>query len=193
MDFYELILAGKLNGGGGGGGGQWTTDGLAQGLDPNGSIVISDSVTAIDSQAFRHDIYLTEVRGNGITTLGSEVFRDSTGLIKVFFPNMTANIPVYTFGSCSALTVADLGKTGQINNNSFNGAGAMRTLILRKDGVSALQSWASGTLGGIYSHPAESTIYVPENQISSYQGASNWVSAYNAGVTFAKIEGSIYE
>lgn len=39
MDFYELLLAEKLNGGGGGGSGQWTTNGIAQGLEPSGDIV----------------------------------------------------------------------------------------------------------------------------------------------------------
>ena len=48
-------------------------------------------------------------------------------------------------------------------------------------------------MGGIYNNPTESTIYVPQALIASYQADSKWSLAYNAGVTFLPIEGSIYE
>ena len=48
-------------------------------------------------------------------------------------------------------------------------------------------------MGGIYNNPTESTIYVPQDLISSYQADSKWSLAYNAGATFLPIEGSEYE
>jgi hypothetical protein len=51
----------------------------------------------------------------------------------------------------------------------------------------------ANSFGGIYQNPTESTIWVPSALISVYQTATNWSTLYNMGVTFAPIEGSIYE
>lgn len=193
MDYYASLFASKVSGGGGGGSGEWTSDGIAQGLEPNGVIILGSDVTSIANSAFQNNTKITKIVGENVTTLGLDVLRGCSALTEAYFPQMTSNVPLYTFGGCSSLTTADLGKTGQVNNNSFNGAGALRTIILRRTSVPTLQSWSVGTLGGIYSNPTQSTIYVPESLIASYQTSGNWVSAYNAGVTFAKIEGSIYE
>ena len=82
MDFDSVLLAKKLGGGGGSSvdveslsvtangtytaeegkayspvtvnvsGGEWTSDGIAQNLEPNGAVTLSSSVTQISSYAF---------------------------------------------------------------------------------------------------------------------------------------------
>lgn len=128
-----------------------------------------------------------------ITGAVQYAFRSCTNLLEIHLPNATGNID-RTVNGCTKLQIADCGK-GNINNaNSFQNCKALRTLILRKtDSVQTLNAWSANCMGGIYNNPTASTIYVPSTLISSYQTATNWASAYNAGVTFTAIEGSQYE
>lgn len=93
------------------------------------------------------------------------------------------------------LEVADIGWLAANQWKSmFTDCPNLRTIIARGTArVPTLSAWSLAAFGGVYSNPTESTIYVPSALISSYQTATNWASAYAAGVTFAPIEGSIYE
>lgn len=125
---------------------------------------------------------------------GSAALRYNTGLVSAEFPNHTSSTGNFCFAGCTNLALVDFGKGNFANGNVFNGDTKLRTLILRKtSAVQTLSGWSANMMGGIYNNPTLSTIYVPNALISSYQTASNWSSAYAAGVTFAKIEGSIYE
>jgi hypothetical protein len=86
----------------------------------------------------------------------------------------------------------DLGITFYL---AFTKCTALRTLVMKCTTMVVWSggSWDKNTFAGIYDNPTESTIYVPQALISSYQTATNWSTLYNAGVTFAPIEGSIYE
>lgn len=120
-------------------------------------------------------------------------FRNCPNLVEIHLPNTAYNIDRTCLG-CRKLEIADLGKGSISNGASFQNCTALRTLVLRNtDQVQALSAWSANCMGGIYNNPTESTIYVPSALISSYQTASNWSSAYAAGVTFAAIEGSQYE
>lgn len=174
-------------------GGGISVDDIATNSEPSGAIVLSNTVTAIGTNAFRAKSAITSMQGAGVTTIASECFRDCSHLTDVRFPNCTSQAPSYAFTNCSRLATADIGKCSQINNNSFSGCTALRTLILRRTSVCPIGGWSNSYLRGIYDNPTASTIYVPNDLISSYQTASNWVKAYNAGVTFSKIEGSVYE
>ena len=94
------------------------------------------------------------------------------------------------------LHVASNGGFRLSSSNLFYSTPALRNLVLKFDkGVVNYYSggWGLGHWGGIYSNPTESTIYVPQALISDYQTATNWSNLYAAGVTFAPIEGSIYD
>ena len=142
---------------------------------------------------FQNCASLAYVKMTSAITNFSYAFRDSTNLEEAYFPNSVSDVDRVCYG-CTKLTVMDCG-SGRISHTSaFYNCYALRTLVLRKkDGVQTLASWSKNCLGGIYSHPTESEIYVPSALIESYQTASNWKSAYEAGVTFKPIEGSIYE
>lgn len=199
----------------GSGDGGYDINDLADGTEPSGAITI-DTATAVAQYAFHYRTALTSVSAPVCTTVNKYAFEGCTGLTSISFPSCTAvndyvfnqcshltavafpSLTSRTFarflGSCTALTIVDLGKTVQIYNQTFLGSSALRTLILRKtDDITTLFGYSSSALGGIYDNPTESTIYVPSALISSYQSASNWSSAYSAGVTFTAIEGSTYE
>jgi len=206
-----------------GGGGEWTTDGIANGSEPSGAITISASVSTIVSRAFFERTGITSVTLEGSPFLGNYafsgcsnmetlyapglekmaqnryntaqyVFQNCKKLKAVAFPSYT-NQPVdsYNFQNCTSLEAADFAQVQRFGN-TFVGCTALRTLVLRGSAVATLNSgWSANSLGGIYSNPTASTVYVPSAMISSYQTASGWSNAYSAGVTFAAIEGSQYE
>lgn len=221
-DTYDTTLINSLTVNVSGGGG-WTTDGVATGAEPNGAITISSSVSKIKERAFHDCTGITSVTFEGTPYFANYPFNNCTGLTQINAPNLTRiysnyyNTASYTFTGCTGLTsvafpsygnyatpnygfqncsnlvVADFGGASGVLN-TFTGCTKLRTLVLRKTAaITTLTGWSANALGGIYNNPTESTIYVPQALISSYQSASNWSSAYAAGVTFAKIEGSIYE
>lgn len=132
---------------------------------------------------------------------GYGALRDNTNLVTVELPNCAKNVGAsyktmgaFCFYGDSNLEFADIGFCQSVGSNCFYGCTKLRTLVLRRtDAVVTLAAWNANTLKGIYDNPTSSTIYVPNALISTYQTATNWVSAYSAGVSFVKIEGSIYE
>lgn len=193
----------------------WNPNDFADGTVPSGDIVLN-TVTGIAKNAFYGKTGITGIsaplcRSIGenafygcnsitsfylpsVTTLGVRAFFDCKAITVIALPSLTGETMGASFQNCILLETADLGATFNVSNNTFNNAPKLRTLVLRKtDALTSLGQWSSGCLGGIYSNPSLSTIYVPEALVSSYQTASNWSSAYAAGVTFAKIEGTYYE
>ena len=123
-------------------------------------------------------------------------FQGCTSLEKVCFPSYgNYVVESYTFQSCTSLAVADFANCSGIRQ-SFHGCSALRTLILRRTGSITPLTQAANTnsVGGIYTNPLESSIFVPQDLISSYQSASNWSTLYNLNNDiFKPIEGSQYE
>lgn len=116
--------------------------------------------------------------------------------------NLTGNVQQYAFASCPKLSVLDLGETGQIQNNAIRECTILSVLILRKTTIPQLQStgafdstpFASGGTGGTIYIPQSLYNHLGDGTSSDYRAASNWSTLYGYGtVTFAKIEGSIYE
>lgn len=122
---------------------------------------------------------------------GSYTFQRS-GVEEAYFPYMNY-CTGRTFQEAHHIRIVDFGNVDMIRGNMFNSAESIRTLIIRKPTVPVLNAWDAATLGGIYQNPTESTIYVPQALISSYQTATNWSTGYAAGLTFLPIEGSEYE
>lgn len=159
----------------------------------NGRIEPTDFPLLTGINGVFEDTNVVYAKMTSVTGTALYAFRNCKKLVELHLPNATGNIDRTALG-CTALQIADCG-TGNISNGtSFQNCTALRTLILRKTGsIQTLNAWSANCMGGIYNNPAQSTIYVPQALISTYQTATNWSSAYSAGVTFAKIEGSIYE
>ena len=194
-------------------------DKIADGSVPDGALVL-DTAISITKYAFAYRNKITSVSAPLCEHIDAYAFTNCTNvrsisfpsftsflnaqatfafdgcsaLEKVAFPSMTGESNGRTFNSCTSLETVDFGNAFNVSPQTFNGATAIRTLILRKsDSIVSLAAWNGITLGGIYDNPSQSTIYVPDALKSTYQSATNWVSAYNAGVTFESIEGSYYE
>ena len=155
------------------------------------------SVTEIKGEAFRYCSSLASISFPNVTKFsgGNNEFGGCTALTQAMFPKLSEwSSCFYAFADCTNLAVCDLGSIASMNNNTFNGCTSLRTLILRKTGsICTANWWNAAVFGGLYNNPTQSTIYVPQALISTYQTATNWSSAYASGVTFKKIEGSIYE
>ena len=160
--FYDLLFAKKLGGGGGGGSGEWTTDGIASGTEPNGSITISSLVERIIERAFykRSGITSLTIQGSpyfenyafggcsAITSLNLPnitrfysnnssvahyIFSDCSNLVTVVLPSHGAyNTPTYMFQSCSNLEAFDIKNCNNLGSNFFKNCTKLRTLIIRK-------------------------------------------------------------
>lgn len=144
---------------------------------------------------------LTTVNLPAVTYVGESSFGYCTGLVNIVLPSVTT---VYTsaFASCTKLEGADFGASiasgsisGLFRNNIFNGCTKLNKLVLRTShaiypltniNVFNNTPFASGKAGG--------TLYVPNDLISSYQGASNWSTILGyANNQILPIEDSIYE
>lgn len=153
--------------------------------------------TKVETEAFRYCDSLVTVNLPNVQNVNTAnyAFANCANLEEVYLPKLSnISSTTYMCATCPKLKVADLGVIGSLINNLFNGDTDLRTLVLRKTGSICTTSWANAAVfGGIYNNPDESTIYVPEDLITTYQNATNWSALYSMGVTFANIEGSIYE
>ena len=88
----------------------WTTDGIANMSQPNGSITISSSVTSIGERAFARRTGITSVTIEGDPYFGNYAFSGCTGITTFNAPNLQYfkasyyNVASYTFSGCSGLT-----------------------------------------------------------------------------------------
>lgn len=161
------------------------------------------NVTTIKPNAFQQCSGLTSAYFPNLTTLnGSEQFRSCTNLQVVALPKLTSTM-AYTYRYCSKLTTADLYAPAAINAMVFDSCPLFDTLILRKtSGVVSLGN--VNVFGGtkFKNGGAGGTIYIPkvlydhlgDGSNLDYKAATNWTTVNGYGtITWAKIEGSIYE
>ena len=107
-----------------------------------------------------------------------------------------------TFYGNSKLATVDINLFTGFRNYSFENCTLLTTLILRNTTIQGMTSTNIFNNTPFKSGGAGGTIYIPkvlydhlgDGTSNDYQAASNWSSIYNRGViTWAKIEGSIYE
>ena len=183
------------------GGGGWTTEGLADGTEPNGRLVV-DGVSTVMSYAFYGKNAITSVYCTA-TTVGGRAFAECKYLVTAVFPNMKGR-HMYIANGCIRLEKADLFMgSGDITTNAFQGCSALDTLILRKtSGVVDLGNtnvfngtpFASGGSGGTIYIPKALYDHLGDGTSLDYKAATNWSTFDGYGtITWAQIEGSVYE
>lgn len=139
---------------------------------------------------------------------GSYALRDCKGLITAEFPNAAVDVgnhkgtSQYCLGGCSNLEMADLGFVNFMSANTFNGSSKLATIVLRNTSLVPLGNVSAFTNTPFKNGGTGGTIYIPkalydhlgDGTADDYQNASNWSAVHGYGtITWAKIEGSIYE
>ena len=136
------------------------------------------------------------------TIIGSYQFKGCAVLPYIVLPSVT-QIYNEALMNCAALVGADFGpslvfeRTGIFKNDAN-----LKTIILRKTSVVQLKvldafngtPFANGGSGGTIYIPKSLYDHLGDGTSSDYQAATNWSTLHGYGtITWAKIEGSIYE
>lgn len=226
------------------GGGGWTTDGIADGSEPNGAITITNNGT-IRAYAFVDCTGITSINAPNLTKLaerafagctnlasvslpnvnggGTYVFMNCTSLPSIILPGMTStggnffnssSIPIIVYPNVTKISInginswsghtVDLGSTcTALDGYAFNSSANLNTLILRRStaivtmgNLNAMSStkFKSGGAGGTIYIPKALYDHLGDGTALDYKSASNWSTYEGYGtITWAKIEGSIYE
>lgn len=173
----------------------WATTGAS------GRIVLN--ATSIRRFAFYGNSSITEIYAKNVETVSSNCFQQGGASVAVF-PALLTFSGQYELGNITNLIAVDLGANfSSFNQATFEGCTSFNTLIIRNaSNVPNLSNrnvfnqtkFANGQSGG--------TIYIPEilyNHLGDgssldYKAATNWSTMDGYGtITWAKIEGSIYE
>lgn len=135
----------------------------------------------------------------------ANIFYECQKLTKLVFSKLAVtNIGTGVFRKCTSLTSVDLtGATLKFNGTLiFDGDTNLDTLILRVPAIVGLSNintfqstpFASGGTGGTIYIPKVLYDHLGDGTALDYQSATNWSTLHGYGtITWAKIEGSIYE
>lgn len=157
-------------------------------------------ITKIGERAFDHCIGITSAFFTGVTKIGNTAMYSCTGMQTAVLQAVGIN-PLAFFNGCSGLNAADL-FVSQIYGAIFNGCSSLKTLVLRMTSVAPMQNINAFTNTPFKSGGTGGTIYIPKSLYdhlgdgtsSDYKAATNWSTIDGYGtITWAKIEGSIYE
>ena len=114
---------------------------------------------------------------NRITTTGVGVFRGYSNLQSVRFDNVVT-MKSATFHSCTGLTKAEFGNLKSISANDFYNCTNLTALIILTPSVCSLSNTNAFTNTPIAS--GTGFVYVPDNLVASYKGATNWSAFANS-------------
>lgn len=196
-----------------GGGGEWTTDGIANGTEPSGNIVIT--TPNIKQEAFRYCSNVGKIDIKSATTIPINAFRDCsvTEIVSLSLQRTGS----YSIGYCSSLSVCTIPKCNylesstfandselltvdctptQINRgNVFNNCSKLQNLIVRTATLCSLGNTNNFTNTPFMGYNSLSgTLYVPSALVEDYKTATNWSTLYGNGtMQILPIEGSYYE
>ena len=138
------------------------------------------------------------------TIIGTSQFQGCSALPALALPNAT-DIYNLAFKDCTNLEVADFGNaiTRFLRDGLFENDTKLATLVLRRSGAIVPLSYttafkntpfASGKAGGTIYIPKALYDHLGDGTALDYQAATNWSTVHGYGtITWAKIEGSIYE
>ena len=135
-------------------------------------VIIEDGVTSIGSCVFYNCSGLTDVTiGNSVTSIGDDAFYNCSGLTSVTIPNSVTSIGSYAFSDCSKLTGINV-EPNNTNYESGNG-------VLFNKGKTELICYPAGK--------TETTYTIP-NSVTSIGDAAFWDCS---GLTSVTIPNSV--
>ena len=152
----------------------------------------NDTITIITNSAFKDDSHLSHISFPAVTFIGDDAFRNTQGFNEaVVFPELTTlnpgafqnsyirafTAPKIRYAYSDALSGAyvrtiDLGREDRtdaiILGSGLFAYSQVRTIVIRNNAVATLQGWCfCSYLTGIY---------VPDDLVETYKGATNWSS-----------------
>lgn len=157
--------------------------------------------------AFANSSNLESVNFPGINYFsGGYVFSNCKKLTSAMFPRYShqgnRSTSLNLFEGCTVLSTVDLGACSNIDSNCFKNCTNLNTIVLRRTTTCGLGNvnafagspFASGGTGGTIYIPKTLYDHLGDGTSSDYQSATNWSTVHGYGtITWAKIEGSIYE
>lgn len=164
----------------------------------------SDVLEKVPSNVLRSISSITSIKIHNCQDISSYGLGGIKATV-IALPEFLGNIysSGYAFYGATSLTTVDIGtKAVRFYSNFFNGASALDTLILRKTSIITLHNsnafngtpFKSGGTGGTIYIPKSLYDHLGDGTSNDYQSASNWSVVHGYGtITWAKIEGSIYE
>ena len=134
---------------------------------------------------------------------GANCFSGCTGLKTAVIGGTIARHINLLFNGCTALEAADIVKgTYAVNSLTFQNCRALQTIILRPSQIVPCgyvdafkgSTFASGGAGGTIYIPKALYDHLGDGTALDYKAATNWSTIDGYGtITWAKIEGSVYE
>lgn len=188
------------------GSGGFTYNDMAANSIPTGDVVLSGTRIENYAFAYRNTTPDWTVYGPNVTYMGQNAFRQCRYLTSARFPALTSyHSTSYVFymptSGTRKLALIDWGLANVPGNWATNCTN-LKTIILRKSTIATLANTNSFNGTPLASGGSGCTIYIPkalydhlgDNSSSDYKKASNWSTIDARGtITWAKIEGSIYE
>lgn len=197
-------------------------DQLLARTSPSGNI-ISDTATTIAQWCFYGwDSGLTSIRCKNVVSCGNGAFTYSS-FETICLPSVVLGNNNKPFESCNNLKTLVIGTVasnngsfskmcvklekiditnGTISNYAFQNCSVINTIILRSSAIQGIDSNTFVGVNSIQSGGTGVTIYIPQSLYShlgdgtanDYKAATNWSTLDGYGtITWAKIEGSVYE
>lgn len=133
--------------------------------------ITAPNVTSTSQSAFGYCLSLVDASLDSIVTMGGNTFQMCQKLETVNLPKVE-KLGSYEFSNCSNIKIVDLPKCTYIGSASFQQTKKLEKLILRANSVCTLQ--ASNVFSNSTIASGTGFVYVPDNLVDSYKGATNW-------------------
>lgn len=165
---------------------------------------VDGQLTQLRGYAFNGCTKLTKIICHNVTIGASATFSgagSSSAKLNIAFPQMTT-MNSYVFTNSTNVKTFDFEKLSFIGNFALSSSSNLDTLVLRYPAVVALGGVAcfnntpfkSGGTGGTIYIPKSLYDHLGDGTANDYKAATNWSTVDGYGtITWAKIEGSIYE
>lgn len=132
LDGYSTLIDSIQTGGVG-----WTTDGIANGTEPNGDITVTSQTLL--PYVFRGRTGITGITANSVTSIANGALQSCSGLTQASFPNATEMCDD-AFNGCSNLVSVDVRNVTIFKTKrAFLGCSSLTTFV---GGLTKLQSFS---------------------------------------------------
>ena len=123
---------------------EWLTTGIAKNTEPNGNIVLSNTVTSIGNYAFGGKKNITSIIGPEVTNIGKYSFVNCSSLSNAVFQKVT-RIEDDGFHDCTGLVTLDVRNVNSLVHRNFQNCSKLTTFV---GGLTKLPSCGQDVFNG---------------------------------------------